>query len=56
MHPQFRCEISTQKIVAVVVIKSQTKSNRPIKQPIEEHVAEIRFQTDHKSQKFISLK
>lgn len=56
MHQQFRFEISTQKIVTIEVINSQTKYNHPTKQPIEEHVAELRFQTYHNSQKFTSLK
>lgn len=56
MHQQFRFEITTQKIVVIEVIKSQTKYNSPTKQPIEEQAAELIFQTHHKSQKFTTLK
>ena len=56
MYQQFRFEISTQINVTIEVIKSQAKYNLPTKQPIEEHVAELRFQTYHKSQMFTSLK
>lgn len=52
----FRFKVSFQKTVTIEVIKSQTKSNPPAKQAIEEHAAELRFQTYHKSQKFTSLK
>lgn len=60
MHPQFRFEISTQKMDTITVTIFQTKSYHPTKQPTEEHVAVFEFTTNprslHPTNKYIPLK